>query len=255
MSLTLDGGGRGAMIERQPRAKVELQSTSIWGPVCALHYLAASLHIGWARAPSLGHGALPSMCCIGFRTAQAKYAAFESLTSKRQKNCNTYMAKIQSDIDSGVAGGIAAVELDRNGVNWNLTIRYDVIQSIRCKGPEIFIFSVGDLQKPPAEREFHGWMWDGARFALVGHSPSYEADFKSQRAGRLAACNVFAVPELVAHLAPLVKLAVLSGVLSTAPKRPLSVDELTELGHHRTVKLRRRVVLVAAATALALNDW
>jgi hypothetical protein len=151
----------------------------------------------------------------------------------------TYCEKIAMDVEANRAGAVVALELDRKGDAWSQQFRYDECISLRVKGPEIFLMSVGDWSLPPCDRKMHGWLPEKLRFPLQGHRQSYTASFSSQNQSRAAAGNAYAAPMLASHLFPLVQQAVVAGVLTNPRKRPLSRDELFSLAAVREVKRRR----------------
>ena len=82
------------------------------------------------------------------RIALVLFATVAPLSTKRQTNLISYTARINQDILNDAAGSITAIELDRNGANWNQTIRYDVVQSIRCNGPDFVSSLLATYQGP-----------------------------------------------------------------------------------------------------------
>ena len=176
---------------------------------------------------------------VGQLIIQVNNITFESLSPNRQKNYLTYVKKIKDEMLSGRQSIIATVELDRPGTNWSQTIRWDSCVSLRCQGPEIFIFSLYDMDKEPLDRDLHCFLTNGQRFSMIGHDASYHYNFNSQRASRTATGNAYTMPMLASAMIPLAHQAIVSGVC-TNPKQPaLNECQILELITKKNSKRRR----------------
>ena len=107
------------------------------------------------------------------------------------------------------------------------------------KGPDVFIVSVADLDKPPSDMKYHGFLPDVLRFPLVGHDITLAEHLSSQRASRSGTGNAYAVPSLASALIPLVDQAVKSGVMATLKRPAKTTDDLHGIAAYRDYKRRR----------------
>ena len=150
-----------------------------------------------------------------------------------------YLAKIRSDIAAGIAGALAVFDIDRkaDGVRKG-KVSYDHIQSLKCKGPALFIISTHDIALRPEAQEFHRYVSNRERYVLLGQDPTYNDLCKNSTLSVRLTGNACSPLQIGAVLLPMIETAVLAGALcNTGPAR-LSKQSLLELAPSK----RRRIV-------------
>ena len=100
---------------------------------------------------------------------------------------------------------------------------------MRTTGLNVFLVSTWDLDKPEQERAYFRTLTDRERFKVMGHDGSYWDDFGTCTAAREASGNAYAVPMLAVAVLPLVKEAVMTGVVHRSGPRKKTEQELLEM--------------------------
>lgn len=128
----------------------------------------------------------------------------ELTTENRKANLAKYIEKLRDLLPTLPATTeLAIFDIDRaHNKAWSSQISFDVVPSLRTKGPEYFIVSVRDLDKPLSERRFFRLLAEGERFLLQGH-PSDHSELCGKTFLRFLAGNAFAVPMVASVVGPL----------------------------------------------------
>ena len=162
----------------------------------------------------------------------------DKLTVPRQKNYNRYIAEIREDLRWGHRDAtIVTMEIDRSGENWGSTYHFDAVQSIRCKGPDIFVMTIPDMDLPFEDRCLHRFLTIQERFRLIGYKASVSGMFKSKRAALKASGNAYTVPMMASAILPLVRQAIQSGVITPSHQKAKSHSELFEMAASKRRRL------------------
>ena len=140
----------------------------------------------------------------------------------RRKNYDSFVERMKNDLKIGRQGAVVAIELDRKlDGNWNDSYSFDLLPSLRVKGPDFFVMSLEDLNRPSHDRRYHGWLPDTIRLLVLCHRVALAGCFESQRALRSATGNAQVVAMLACATVPLVTQAVDAGVCTNPVQRPL----------------------------------
>jgi site-specific DNA-cytosine methylase len=153
-----------------------------------------------------------------------------ALTPKRLKNLHDYLDWILRDRSAGVAGKLATFDLDRAHTRvYTPQVLYDKIPTLRCKGPDIVVVSVADVDSNIPDISICRQLTIEEKFACHGHSGQYPSLFRGITAAKKAIGNAYAPPQLLAMVGPLLLDAVASGVITKAGVKRRSHDELCAL--------------------------
>ena len=162
----------------------------------------------------------------------------DKLTVPRQKNYNRYIAEIREDLRWGHRDAtIVTMEIDRSGENWGSSYHFDAVQSIRCKGPDIFVMTIPDMDLPFEDRCLHRFLTIQERFRLIGYKASVRGMFKSKRAALKASGNAYTAPMMASAILPLVRQAIQSGVITPSHQKAKSHSELFEMAASKRRRL------------------
>ena len=136
---------------------------------------------------------------------------------------------------------MACLDIDRSANRvFTLQLLYGRAESLRTKGPKIFLVPTFDLNVPPGKRAFFRCLTEGERFVVQGHAASYVRDFKTIVSARAATGNAYAIPMLAAAVVPLVHCSVASAVCSPKGMQTASRAELVSLFHADMPTTKRR---------------
>ena len=143
-------------------------------------------------------------------------------TPRRQLNYDAYMRKLDNE---AVDAEFACFDVDRSicGKFSKDKLFYDNVPPLTTKGPEIFVVSLMDRDKPVQERRAHRLITNEERFRLQGFPGLFATLFDSQRGARSATGNAFPVPMVAKMVLPLMRQCAMMGA------KGLTKDELNQL--------------------------
>eukprot|EP00435_Cladocopium_sp_Y103_P041339 s2160_g11.t1 len=153
------------------------------------------------------------------------------LTNTMQSNLTVYKKMAQEAMQKpDFSASIMCCELDRNPLkNYGGAVAFDCVPSFRTQGPQIFLVSLADLEKPWSEQRLHRFLSVRERFALQGHPHAMASHFRNKSASMKASGNAFNVLAMAVMMAPLLEAAASEGVLQRGKVKHLDADELAAL--------------------------
>lgn len=147
-------------------------------------------------------------------------------TEVKRKVYARQLERIKEDVENQRAGRVATFETGRDPTNlFSAKIFYDCTPALRTKGPEIFLMSTWDINKPEMERAFHRPLHDRERFLLQGHSADLLDMFPDKTSAWAACGNAYAVPQLASMVAPMLR----RSALMDSAARHLNEEQLRSL--------------------------
>lgn len=160
-----------------------------------------------------------------------------SLTLARRLTLAVHERHLNEDRERGRAGQIAVLDLDR-GVQgaFSMVRLYDLVPTLRTRGPAVFLVSMEDLGAPDSEKKIFRWLSVRERLMLQGHRAAYSECMPSDAATAKAAGNAYAVSQLGLLLLPMLGLLAKSGVVREQPEA-LGVEEIVRLTARATAAL------------------
>jgi hypothetical protein len=179
----------------------------------------------------------------------------ELSTASKRASILKYVDRIRADIGNGVAGKLATFDIGRNFDKvWSAQILYDRIPSLRCKGPEIFMVYVPDIDKPAADSLVFRHLHDKERLTLQGHDDRYDQYFSSRNHARSSTGNAFSTFQVAAIVMPMIMDAVITGALGPDGMRRLDKDALYRLAYRRRLRQASTGTVASAVAVPAARD-
>merc|ERR1719204_1812308 len=87
---------------------------------------------------------------------------------------------------------------------------YDVVPSMRCKGPDFLLSTTADISSPPQRRVLFRYLANHERFNLQGHCSDAHEFMKSGNHARYATGNPYSVPMAASMTIPMIQ-SIVSG--------------------------------------------
>lgn len=154
----------------------------------------------------------------------------------RTVNFENYVEAILHDVKKGKAGDIAVFDIDRGfDAVHRPCLTYDEIPPFRVRGPQYFLISTHDLQKPWDQRQFHRWLTTSERFKLQGYVGGNFDKVLSQSFQLRSTGNAYSVHMVGTVMLPIVAMIARNPELMT---RTLTESELANLAElHNKIQL------------------
>jgi site-specific DNA-cytosine methylase len=165
----------------------------------------------------------------------------------RQQRLVEVKSRIREDVAANRAGVVAVSDLDAP----RLTVHYDEVPTLTCRGPRLFLLSVQGLGLAESEMKFHRFLTNEERCALMGHPPRRVSGFSQNMAWK-ATGNAFAVQMCAAIVCPMIDVVLRSGVIRAEGVVPTSSAikrELTVSGAYAALCNRKRMLEIVEGGA------